>query len=237
MLADFFRQADMEPNSMNVDRLCSLHELKNREQLYAGIGLGNIVLGEADLNHLRAKKNSRNWSRYLKFFKRNNAQGEETGQPAAPAQIDRKKPLILNEETIGHFIIGDCCHPIPGDDVLGYIDSTGRITIHKRQCPVANKLKTASGSGILAAQWDTHKHLYFPATIRIEGIDHVGVLYQIAAILSQQLNVNMHKLTIESHDGIFQGEINLQVHDVEDVRIICRDLKKINEIKSVTRIS
>ena len=239
MLAKFLRQADMEPNSMTADRLCHFHEFRNREQLYAAIGLGDITLGEADINHLRSKKGSRNWKRYLKFFKRNNGQTEEetTAEPTTPAHIDRKKPLILNEETIGHFIIGECCHPIPGDDVLGYIDQRGRITVHKRQCPEANRLKTASGTGILAAQWDTHKHLYFPATIRIEGIDHTGVLYQIASILSQQLNVNIHKLMIETHDGIFQGEINLQVHDVEDVRIICRELKKIDEIKTVTRIS
>ena len=122
-------------------------------------------------------------------------------------------------------------------DVLGYFDAAGRITIHKRQCPEANRLKTADGNHILAAQWDTHKRLFFPATIRIEGIDHVGVVLNIATILSQQLNVNIHRLTIEARDGIFQGEINLQVHDVEDVRTICRNLKKIKEIKVVSRIS
>ncbi|MBQ8968361.1 MAG: bifunctional (p)ppGpp synthetase/guanosine-3',5'-bis(diphosphate) 3'-pyrophosphohydrolase [Bacteroidaceae bacterium] len=238
ILNDFFRKADMEPSSMNVDKLCNLHQLKNREQLYAAIGMGRIVPGDTDLQHLQEKKNSKYWSRYLKkLFKRNSDDSNLLLAPTPLTKIDRKKPLILNEESIGHYIIGDCCHPIPGDDVLGYFDDKNRITIHKRQCPVANKLKTTDGNHILAAKWDTHKRLYFPATIRIEGIDHMGVLYQIAGILSKQLNVNMHKLTIETHDGIFQGEINLSVHDVEDVRIICRDLKKIDEIKLVTRVS
>ena len=239
MLADFLHQYETEPSSMNVDKLCSLHQLKNREQLYAAIGLGTITLGDTDINHLRAKKESKQWSRYLKrIFRRNEEKSEpDNAVSAAQPKIDRKKPLILNEENIGHYIIGECCHPIPGDDVLGYFDAAGRITIHKRQCPEANRLKTADGNHILAAQWDTHKRLFFPATIRIEGIDHVGVVLNIATILSQQLNVNIHRLTIEARDGIFQGEINLQVHDVEDVRTICRNLKKIKEIKVVSRIS
>ena len=239
ILTEFFQQADMEPNSVNVDKLCNFHQQKNREQLYTAIGIGRIVLNEGDIAFLRSKKNSRNWKNYLKFWQRKNGK-ENSGEVAVAVplqQIDRKKPLILNEESIGHYIIGECCHPIPGDDVLGYIDEKNRIVVHKRQCPVANKLKTADGNHILAAKWDTHKRLYFPATIRIEGIDHVGVLYQIASILSQQFNINIHRLTIETHDGIFQGEINLGVHDVEDVKTICRDLKKIEEIKLVTRIS
>ena len=238
LLTQFFQTADMEPNSMNVDKLCNLHNLRTREQLYAAIGLGTITLGDADLDHLRARK-GRNWGGILKLFKRSKdtpATTDDATPDAVPA-IDRKKTLILNEETIGHFVIGQCCHPIPGDDVLGYIDQRGRITIHKRQCPVANRLKAANGNNLFAARWDTHKRLYFPATIRLEGIDHVGVLYQVAAILSQQLNINMRRLTIESADGIFHGEINMEVHDVDDVRRICRDLKKIDEIKSVTRIS
>ena len=238
ILNQFLQEAEMDSSSMNIDKLCNLHQLKSREQLLSAIGAGRIVLGNADLAHLRNKKSSKNWQRYIKkLFKRNTSDGNLILTPTPQTEIDRKKPLILNEETIGHYIMADCCHPIPGDDVLGYLDKNNRITIHKRQCPEANKLKVSDGNRILAADWDTHKRLYFPATIRVDGIDHTGVLYQIVSILSQQLNVNIHRLSIETRDGIFQGEINLEVHDVEDVRTICRNLKKINEIKSVTRIS
>ncbi|MBQ9558549.1 MAG: bifunctional (p)ppGpp synthetase/guanosine-3',5'-bis(diphosphate) 3'-pyrophosphohydrolase [Bacteroidaceae bacterium] len=241
LLTDFFRHSDMEPNSMNVDKLCELHQMKNREQLFIAIGLGRITLGQADIDHLRAEREAKSWKRYLKkIFKRSRKDGivPKTSTTATPLpQIDRKKPLILNEETIAHYIICDKCRPIPGDEVLGHFDERNRVTIHKRNCPEANRLKVADGNRILSARWDTHKRLYFPATIRIEGIDRQGVLFQIASILSQQLNVNMHRLSIEASEGIFQAEINLEVHDVEDVRTICRDLKKIDEIKSVTRIS
>ena len=129
----------------------------------------------------------------------------------------------------------DCCHPIPGDDVLGYFDDDNRITIHKRQCAIAAKLKSSYGNHILAANWDTHKQLYFPATLHLEGIDHMGVLHQITGVLSQQMNVNMRKVHIETNDGIFTAEIQLEVHDAEDLQAICLDLKKIPEVQVVNR--
>ncbi len=236
ILNAFFHKAELEASSMNTDKLCVLHQTPTREQLYSAIGQGRVVLGDADIAYLKAKK-SKKWSSYLTFFKRSKKDGASATTGTPQTEIDRKKPLILNEETIGHYIIADCCHPIPGDDVLGYFDENNRITIHRRDCPTADLLKTSEGNRILDAKWDTHKRLFFPATVRIEGIDHVGVLYQIAGILSQQLNVNMRRLNVETHDGIFSAEINLEVHDVEDVRMICRDLKKISEIKQVTRIS
>lgn len=248
MLAEFFEKSDIEQNSINVDKLCILHGIHTREELYSAIGTQNVILGEQDLAVLHADtQGKRNWSRYLKFFTRKikeeqasqeeNPQSEEQLEVANTATIDRKKPLLLNEETISHYEICDLCKPIPGDDVLGYYDLTGHITIHKRQCSKANKLKASDGNHILAANWDTHKKLFFPATIHVEGIDHVGVLHQITAILSQQLNVNIPRLLIETHDGIFRGEIQLEVHDVEDVQTICHDLKKLKDIDTVVRIS
>ncbi len=241
MLTDFLHESDMEPSSMIVDKLCALHELKTREELYAAIGSGRITLGQDDLDHLRNRKKSKGWGRYLNIFKRN-ASAQAATQPTSTqdepkAKVDKKKTYVLNEETLPQVTLCPCCHPIPGDEVLGHIDKKGHVTIHKRQCTEANRLKTADGNQIIATRWDTHKKLYFPATIRLEGIDNVGVIYKIAEILSQQLNINMRRLTIETNDGIFQGEINIEVHDADDVRTICRDLKRIDELKLVTRIS
>lgn len=199
-----------------------------------------MVLGEADLDVLHGKNDTNGtWTKYIPFLKRRNKHqpSELTSLAGMQLSIDKKKPVILNEENIRRFIIADCCHPIPGDTVLGYLDDHNRITIHKRHCPVAAKLKTSDGNHILAAVWDTHKKLYFPATLQLNGIDRIGVLNQITTILSQQLNVNIHKLTVETQDGIFEAEIQLEVHDVEDVQIICKNLKQIEEIEEVTRIS
>jgi GTP pyrophosphokinase len=132
--------------------------------------------------------------------------------------------------------MADCCHPIPGDDVLGFIDDDGQIVIHQRKCPKATKLKAAYGTRLVAAQWSTHKLLYFSVSLSIKGIDGVGVMNQITKVISQELNVNMERILIEAHDGIFEGTIRLRVHDVDDIKTICDNLKKLNNIRSVVRI-
>ena len=126
--------------------------------------------------------------------------------------------------------------PHSGRRCLGYIDKERHIIIHKRQCPVAARLKSSHGDRIIATEWDTHKALNFLVTIYIKGIDCVGLLNDVTQVISRQLNVNMRKLTIETIDGIFEGKIQLYVHDAEDVRIICDNLKQIKNIKQVTRV-
>ena len=121
----------------------------------------------------------------------------------------------------------------PGE---GYVDENDRIIIHKRQCPVAAKLKSSYGNRILATEWDTHKELSFLVYIYIKGIDSMGLLNEVTQVISRQLNVNIRKLTIETEDGIFEGKIQLWVHDVEDVKTICNNLKKIQNIKQVSRV-
>ena len=241
-LTDFFEKADIEPNSMNIDKLCDFHHIKYREELYQAIGCQTVVLGEEDLNVLRDKpatKTGSSWTHFIPFLKKKTttaSKDNDKEEAPKPEAIDRKKPVILNEESLPKYIIADCCHPIPGDDVLGYLDSDGHVYIHKRQCPVAAKLKTSDGNHILAATWDVHKTLYFPATIKISGIDNVGVLHGITGILSGQLNINIRKLAITTQDGIFDGEIQLGVHDVDDVRTICNKLKNMQGVEEVTRI-
>lgn len=252
MLGQFFEAHEIEQNSINVDKLCILHNIVTREQLYTAIGKGEVVLGHQDVTVLNENtQGKRRWGRYLRFFSRKIKEGEtsdakkaEEPKPAAEAseQEGKKKkakkiPLLLNEETIGRYDMCPHCHPIPGDEVLGFQEQDGRITIHKRSCEIANRLKASYGNQIWAADWDTHKKLFFPATIQLDGIDKIGVLHQITGILSEQLNVNMPRLLIETHDGIFRGEIQLEVHDAEDVQEICKKLKKVNNINSVTRIS
>ena len=121
---------------------------------------------------------------------------------------------------------------------MGYIDDNNRIIIHKRQCPLATKLKSSYGNRLLAVQWETGKSLYFPVNLYIKGIDHIGLLNKVTEIISQQLNVNIHKLTIETNDGIFEGRIQLFVHDVDLslIRTISTNLRKSSEVKTVTRI-
>ena len=236
ILNEFLKKEEIRPEEIVIEKLRKLHNAKNEEELLAAIGSKAIVLGEADKNELKEKQTS-NWKKYLTFSFGNNKEKQEEKEPQEKEKINPKQVLKLTEESLQKkYIMAECCHPIPGDDVLGYVDENDRIIIHKRQCPVAAKLKSSYGNRILATEWDTHKELSFLVYIYIKGIDSMGLLNEVTQVISRQLNVNIRKLTIETEDGIFEGKIQLWVHDVDDVKTICNNLKKIQNIKQVSRV-
>lgn len=237
ILSEFLKKEEIRPEEAVIEKLRKLHNAKNEEELLAAIGSKAIILGEADKNELKEKQTS-NWKKYLTFsFGNSKDKQQEEKEPQEKEKINPKQVLKLTEESLQKkYIMAECCHPIPGDDVLGYVDENDRIIIHKRQCPVAAKLKSSYGNRILATEWDTHKELSFLVYIYIKGIDSMGLLNEVTQVISRQLNVNIRKLTIETEDGIFEGKIQLWVHDVEDVKTICNNLKKIQNIKQVSRV-
>ena len=236
ILSEFLKKEEVRPEEAVIEKLRKLHNAKNEEELLAAIGSKAIVLGEADKNELKKKQTS-NWKKYLTFSFGNSKEKQEEKEPQEKEKINPKEVLKLTEESLQKkYIMAECCHPIPGDDVLGYVDENDRIIIHKRQCPVAAKLKSSYGNRILATEWDTHKELSFLVYIYIKGIDNMGLLNEVTQVISRQFNVNIRKLTIETEDGIFEGKIQLWVHDVDDVKTICNNLKKIQNIKQVSRV-
>lgn len=239
ILNEFFKEEGIPINDAALDKLTNLHNFHTHDELFIAIGNKKLTLGDAEKNIFKEKQ-GRNWKKFLNFSfgtKENKEEQEEPEQKAPQEKISTKQILKLTEEAISkEYIMADCCHPIPGDDVLGYLDENNRVIIHKRQCPVAARLKSSYGNRIIATQWDTHKDLSFLVTIYIKGIDSVGLLNEVTQIISRQLNVNIRKLTIETNDGIFEGKIQLYVHDVDDVRAICNNLKQIQNIKQVVRI-
>lgn len=239
LLSDFLEKEEVRLETPVIEKLRKFHNMKNEEELLVAIGNKTIVLGETDKNELKEKQSS-NWMKYLTFSFGNSKDKqpeEKEEEPQEKEKINTKQILKLTEDALQKkYIMAECCHPIPGDDVLGYIDENDRIIIHKRQCPVAAKLKSSYGNRIIATEWDTHKSLSFLVYILIQGIDSMGLLNEITQVISRQLNVNIRKLEIETNDGIFEGKIQLYVHDVSDVKAICNNLLKIPNIKSVTRV-
>ena len=152
------------------------------------------------------------------------------------ADFKKKKPVLINEENINTYVFPDCCHPIPGDDILGYIDNSNHIEIHKRACPVASKLKSSYGNRILDAKWDMHNLLFFDTTIQIKGIDRQGMLCDLAEVLSEQLGLYIRNVSIGTNEGIFEGKIDVRVHNRNEVGTIITQLKGIDGLQEVTQI-
>ena len=238
-LQEFLNKENLEWSDDNIHKLCVLHNMKNPDELCTAIGFKTIILREEDINELKKDKTPANsWKKIFSFGgKSSKEKTEEISKKELAQKIDSKKILRLTPEGIQkNYLIADCCKPIPGDDALGFIDDKNQIIIHKRQCKVAAKLKTSFGNRLLAVQWETGKALDFPVNIYIQGIDAIGILHKVADIVTEQLNVNIRKIFIETVDGIFEGHIQLYVHDVEDVKVIIKNLNKIEEMKVVTRV-
>ena len=241
ILNAFLQKNNFEPSLALADKLAEFHDYSKRNEFYLAIGEKTVILGEKDIDELNGKNKGDNsnlgWRRYVPFVgKKKKEELPKQDLFIVPEKFNRKKPVFISEETISKYKFMGCCHPIPGDDALGYINNKNQIEIHKRACPVAAKLKSSYGNRILDIKWDMHKKLFFNATIRIGGIDRLGMLNEITQVISSQMNVNIHKLTITSEEGIFDGSIELRVHDRENVKAIIDNLKKIQDLKEISEI-
>ncbi|MFA6870803.1 MAG: RelA/SpoT family protein [Bacteroidaceae bacterium] len=219
-----------------IREICRFHNISSEDDLYISIGSKRIELNENYKNDIKDKLQTGGWRRYIPFISRNKEENAKQQKPAIQT-IDTKKILKIKDDDIKtNYIIADCCNPIAGDEILGFVNKKNQVTIHKRHCPEANKLKASDGNKIVAAIWDIHKPLTFRVPISITGIDKKGLLNQITGAISEQLNVNIRKLEIEADNGIFNGKAELYVHNVNDVKQLCDTLRKIKSIKSVIRL-
>lgn len=242
-LTVFLKKNNIEYTNTVIDKLMNIHDVNKREDLFMAIGEKQIILGENDIDEINGKKkkkeNAPMWRRFMPFIggaKNKKDDDKQTELFTVSDSFNRKKPIYITDENINQYKFMYCCHPIPGDDILGFIDNKKQIEIHKRACPVAAKLKASYGNRLLDAKWDMHKKLFFDATIRLEGIDRIGMLNDVTRVISGQMNINIHKVVINCGEGIFNGTLELRVHDREDVKSIIENLKKIPDIQEVGQI-
>ena len=242
ILDAFLKQNSLELTFSAMSTLCALHGMEKHEQLLQALGDKSLVLGEQDIDELHGKgkkkkeETSKGWRRYVPFFKKKDDKPSDHVEfLTLPEGFNRKKPIYINDENIHQYIFKPCCHPIPGDDVLGYIDAKNRIEIHKRSCPVASKLKSSYGNRILDAKWNMRRKMLFDATVSVKGIDRIGLLNEVTSVISGKLDMNIHKLTISSEEGIFSGVFELLIHDRADLETIIKQLKTIKGVQEVNQ--
>ncbi len=233
---------DMEMTTSLLDKLCEFHNFQKHESLLLALGNKSVILTDRDLDILHEKKkkssNSGNWLKYVPFIgheKKNDKQ--QTVEPfTVDASFNRKKPIFINDSNIDSLLFPNCCHPIPGDDILGYIDNHEQVEIHKRNCPVASKLKSSYGNRILDAKWDMHNARFFDASIEFKGIDRKRMLHDVVDVISDEMDVNIKKITVSGEEDIVTGNIEVRVHDRQEIRNIVNSLKKIKGLQEVQRI-
>ena len=223
---------ERENENKALHRMLNHYDLTTPYQLYRQIGQGNIQLD--NLEEIIRKKW---WKRLLSSDKDQPQITDNEDQPIVKPKKGEPHAIVLTDENLGtKYHLSDCCHPIPGDLVLGYLAPDGKMHIHKIDCPEAQVLKSSFGKRIYSATWNTNRVQSFLETIEIEGIDKFGVLIQVLQTMTEKYHINMHSINIESNDGIFKGRLQVYVYDRAELDELFKDLKKINEIKGVRRI-
>jgi len=227
---------NLTPENENIVRILNYYNITQRNELFLQAGKGLLNLEDITKNIFKIKTQNV-FVKYLKLPFGGSSDTKQAATVPVDSKIDKKKSFKLTEENAGKtYMLAECCHPIPGDDVLGYVDDAEKIIVHKRQCPTADKLKSSYGERIVSLEWATHKVLSFVEVLEIRGIDKKGVLIQILKVISDGYGVNINKMNIETNAGIFVGRFYIYVHDTEDINNLCRNIIKIKEINSVQRV-
>ncbi len=226
-----------KPDNETILKMLKYFDFTNRNSFFLQVGSGKIKLD--DLNQTVFKPKSK-LTRYLRIPFVTPTEKTLTEEPeVVPAsRVDRKKTFVLSEENVGvTYRLATCCKPIPGDDVLGYVDENEIVNVHRRECSTAAKLKSNFGNNLVSAKWATHKTLTFNEVLEIRGIDKKGVLIQILHVISEQYGVNISKIHIETNAGIFVGQFYIYVHDKQEIETLAKNINKIKDVNSTQRIS
>ena len=216
----------------------------NRDDFFLMLGNQEVVLSDYVVKALRRQSASAT-KRIMAFLGFNNS--KDTPAPAAPTEeemdqrrgaINRKETYVLkyNDQGESNFRFCNCCAPIPGDDVLGYITDEGDVEVHSLDCPRAGKLKASFGPRLLSTRWEV-TGMTFLAKVHMEGIDRHGILNELIQLISSNMALNIRALNISAEKEVFHCDLSVMVADAHEVTDLCAKVKKIPGVQSAARIA
>ncbi|MGZ8557977.1 MAG: RelA/SpoT family protein [Chitinophagaceae bacterium] len=218
-------------NQHNIDELVHFYKLQSHLDLFYQVAVKNIDLKE--IKEFKVAGDKIEAPRPVKTV-------QEFKQDIVPYQHQLGKKdaeLIIFGESSDKIVynLANCCKPIPGDAVFGFITTGKGLTIHRTNCPNAAKLLANYGHRVVKTKWAKNKEISFLTGLKIVGLDDVGVVNKITSLISGDLRINISALTIEANDGLFRGNIKLFVHDKEELETLLQSLKNLPGIESVER--
>ncbi|MFW5820342.1 MAG: RelA/SpoT family protein [Bacteroidota bacterium] len=235
-LEEKLRELKVQPSGRVFKKILPAYEVNNKDELYSKIGSGLINL--EDLKKILRKNTKSKWIRYWELSLGKTGKTKEKEDIETKNEED-KNTFIAHEqvnEDERNYILAKCCNPIPGDEVIGYRNEESVVVIHKSGCESAVKLMSSEGNKIIPIKWTTHKLLSHLVKIHINGYDKFGVYNNITTIISKELNVDMRTINLHGHDGVFEGNIDLYVHNINDLNNLIMNLMKIKGVEKVYRI-
>ncbi len=216
-------------NHHNIDELINWYKVGSGLELYYQIAIKNIDL--KDLKEFKVIGDK------LEAPKPVTKPAEPKPEIIHPALPKKDAELVIFGESSDKIMynLANCCKPIPGDDVFGFVTTGKGLTIHRTSCPNATKLMSNYGHRIVKTKWAKNKEISFLTGLKIVGMDDVGIINKITNVISGDMGLNIAALTIESKEGLFSGSIKLFVHDKEELDELVTNLKGLNGIHSVDR--
>ncbi len=263
ILTEKLKELGIKPQARVYKKLSEAYGLNNREELFSKIGAGMLDL--SDLSKMLKKNSSNKFVRYwnLQFSRLSGGDSEDESEnddyddeeeqdkeeksettenqkfkQVKLSSIDKRKDFLLRENPLEKTLsyqVAKCCRPIPGDGVIGFLSDDGEVTVHKKSCPEAILMAARDADRIVSAKWSKHTVLSFLARISMRGIDRIGILNELTQYITLVLSVNIRKIFIETHDGIFEGYIDLYVHNTEDLEKMIKQMTQVKGIESVIR--
>ena len=223
------KQAKLELNSENLDKLLNQFNLKSALDFYYLVGKGKI-----DPKEIKKIKNAIEKPR--KQTQQSVSDNESFQRKIKEVTGEKRDQLLIGEDMdVVSYSLAPCCNPIPGDDVFGFVSTHEGIKIHRINCPNATELLSKHVHRVIKAKWTSQSEVSFLAGLTLKGTDRVGMMNDVTRIISSELKVNMRSVSIESENGIFDGSIQLYVHDTKHLDILTKKLENIEGIEEVAR--
>ena len=227
------KQLKITLDEKTINQMVNYFKLKTSLDLFYRIGVGTI-----DNTMLKNYASSR--SNALMSFIKNKISRKQT---ISKEDLDKQEVTLKydslvfgKEEEKLDYKLANCCNPIPGDKVFGFLTVNEGIKVHKKNCPNAVSLQSNYAYRIMPAKWIDSTQQEFLVKIEVTGIDHIGLVNDITNIISENMHVNMKSISFESNDGLFSGKINVVVKNNTIIRKLLEKLKKINGIDKVRRV-
>lgn len=227
----------LENTLMTMNQLRAFFNKKDYNDLYYAFGKGYVLPDE--IKKFKAEKDAKA-----------NIQAKITIQ--ADQVLDAKsfekefKKINGNRVDADYLLIGDdmdkidytlskCCNPIAGDTVFGFLTINEGIKIHRTTCPNANALLSRYGNRVIKAKWTSQQAISFLTILRLEGVDRLGIVQDLTKLISEELNINMRSISVDTFDGVFEGIIKLYVYDTTHLTTLMQKLSIIDGVVNVTR--
>lgn len=220
-------------------KILPVYKCNNKDEFYSKVGAGIIDLSGIDkiLKQNAASKLVKYWT--LNVSKLFGGSDSSSSSSSSSSDSNSESDSSAAEGAAGDaerkLVMASCCNPIPGDEVVGFINADGSVEVHKKSCSNAIRLSAQHGERIVPAKWSREQMMSYLTVVEIRGIDRIGILLDVSKILTDELNVNIRAVSVQSHDGIFEGKIYLYVHNNEDLRVIMNKLSKVKGIEKVNR--